>query len=191
MGFLKRVKNIEHHIRRANNIQDFATSPLSFTCTFNQPWKIKNLYFRSSVFHQPGYACQSRECKCASLRFDACKLRYQARFTDRRESNESNTCVSRFLYFKSRRATPGFSLSLLFTFFESSNLSLQLPDVPLSSLVVFRLGNLLFKSLNLLIDSCHGDNPWSRPRFFKTAHVWPRHTIKRFPFQADTDPRCT
>ena len=128
MRFLKRVKNIEHHIRRANNIQDFTTSPLSFACTFNQSWKIKNLYFCSSVFHQSRYACQSRECKCTCLRFDACSCDIRLDLPTEKRPTRATLASPDFFTSNPGARHPRFSLGLLFTLFESSNLSLQLPN---------------------------------------------------------------
>ena len=46
-------------------------------------------------------------------------------------------------------------LRLLLLLPECSDLGLELPYVPLGGFVVLRLGNLVFKGLDLLVNSCH------------------------------------
>ena len=54
VAVLERVDDVEHHVGAANDVEDLTTSTFSFSGALDEPGQVKNLDFRTTVFHHAG-----------------------------------------------------------------------------------------------------------------------------------------
>ena len=104
VSILEWIDDVEHHVRTADDVENLSTATFSFRSTLNQTRQIQDLDFCTSVFHDARNTSQC--CECIACSFGVCvgDLGNERGFTNGRETNECNRCITRFLDFESLAA---------------------------------------------------------------------------------------